>query len=242
MRHLVLLAAALVGVLTAARPAAATCMRLEIKPQLLTLRDTCVPADGGIVVGYGYTSSADEVEKTRSADPSDVAWTARDAKKQPVTLTRTMLAPGLSVLRPAADASAFSLFGKKGKQLAVFTHDGTLVSMTAPQAKGVVSKHDVNPRWSSTTATLTLAAAAPPEAMAIIAYASGTPVNFTRLADTHDKDLQIAVYSEGGHCGTEFPAGTSFVGATGKVTFAYVDAFGRLSPQSKPVTVKRAAR
>lgn len=238
MLHLLLLAA----VLAAAHPAAASCMRLEIKPQLLTLRDTRVPADGGIVVGYDYTSSDNEVEKTRSADPSDVAWTARDAKKQPVTLTRTMLAPGLSVLRPAADAGAFSLIDMKGKQLAVFTHDGTLVTMAAPQAKGVVTKSEVNRRWSSTTSTLTLAAAAPPEAMAIIAYASGTPVNFTRLADTHDKDLQVTVYSEGGHCGTDFPAGTSFVGATGKVTFAYVDAFGRLSPQSKPVTVQRAAR
>lgn len=238
MRHLVLLAA----VLGAAHPAAASCMRLESKPQLLTLRDTRVPVDGGIVVGYGYTSSADEAAQTKSADPSDVAWTARDAKKQPVSLTRTMLAPGLSVLRPPADAGSFSLLDKKGKQLAQFTHDGTLVTMAAPHARSVVTKSAVNPRWSATTATLTLAVAAPPEAIAIIAYASGTPVNFTRLADTHDRDLEIAVYSAGGHCGTDVPAGTSFVGATGKVTFAYVDAFGRLSPQSKPVTVQRAAR
>lgn len=214
-------------------------MRLEIKPQLLTLRDTRVPADGGIVVGYGYTSNADELEQTNSADPSDVAWTARDAKKQPVALTRTMLAPGLSVLRPAAAVAAFSLVNKQGTQLGTFTHDGKPVAMAAPQAKSVASETNVNPRWSATTATLTLTAAAPPEAIAIIAYASGKPVNFTRLADTHDKDLELRIYSSGGHCGTEPPAGTSFFSATGKLTFAYVDAFGRLSPQSTPVTARQ---
>ena len=231
MRHLLVLAG-----LATAHPVAANCMRVELEPRLLTLRETKVPADGGILVGNAYTTDVARMEKTRSEDPSDVMWTARDAKLRPVALTRTSLAPGLSVLRPPASAPGFAIINQAGKQLAAYTHDGEGVAIAAPRPTRLTSKSERNPRWSVTTVTLTLTAAAPPEAVAIIAYREdGKALNFTGLADTHDKDLSIAVTRSGGHCGTTEPAGTGVL--RGKVTFAYVDTFGRLSPQSAPIAV-----
>ncbi len=234
MRHLLVLA------LLASNPVAdASCMRMELNPSLLTRRDTHVPADGGILVGYGFTTSSDELEATNSNDPSDVKWTARDAHKKPIALVHTVLAPGLSVLRPAGTA-AFTLVSSKGKQLGAFTRDGKQGALVAPEPKLVetTSSKASNPRWgSTTTVSLTLAAAAPPEAVAIIAYGEdGKPLRFTGLADTHDQDLSLDLSRSDGHCGTSEPRGAGTI--AGKVTFAYVDAFGRLSPQSKPIAVK----
>ncbi len=238
MRHLLLLA--VLAVTAASGLGEAKCARAEIQPNLLTRRDTHVPADGGIVVGYTYSHSGDEVEKTNSDDPSDVIWTARDAKRKSVPLTRTSLAPGLSVLRPAGK-TAFVVANAAGTQLGSFSHDGKpAASMEAPAPKTVRHETEASQtmRWAPSTRTiLELAKAAPPEAIAVIVYIAGKPVTFATLADTHDKELSLDIYHAGGHCGSANPAGSGTVGANSVVTFAYVDGFGRLSPQSKPMTV-----
>lgn len=219
MRHLLLLALAL-----EARPAAASCMRAELNPLLLTRRDTHLPADGGVLVGYTFTTS--DLERT-GPDPSDVKW------KTTAKVVRTQLAPGLSVYK--TDAAAFT-FGKTK-----FSHDGKTAAPTAaPQPKAVRVKSEHEVRWSTTTATLTLATAAPPEAIAVIIYDADSkkPLMFAGLADTHDKDLSLQIFESGGHCGTNTPPETGYVSAGSKLVFAYVDAFGRLSPQSKPITAQ----
>jgi len=84
---------------------------------------------------------------------------------------------------------------------------------------------------------LTLTAAPPAEAVAIIAYDSdGKAQLFSTLPDTHDKLRELAIDTTGGHCGTPKPEGHGSL--FGKVTFAYVDAFGRLSAKSAAITVK----
>jgi hypothetical protein len=237
MRHLLMLL-----LLTAdLRLADATCARAEMKPVLATTRDTHIPADGGFVVGYGYTTDYNDFESTKSPDPSDVTWTAIEGKK-PVALTRTALAPGLSVYRPADGVTSFTVVGNHGKSLGSFTRDGKGVTLTAPQPKAVKVSSEHNLRWSTTTASMTLSAAPPPEAMAIIVYEVGydgklKPVSFAGLADTHDKTTSLEIFHSGGHCSNDVP-GSGYVSSGGKYEFAYVDAFGRLSPTSKPIVAK----
>ncbi|GEM_PF-3381971 len=224
--------------------AAASCAHTAMKAVVLTNRDTHVPADGGVLVGYDYTTDSEEFEHTEGPEPTAVKWTARDAKNKPVALTRTQLAPGLSVLRPADTATSFTLENTEGKTLKTFTHDGKPDPLAAPQPKRIkiVVTTSPNPLWgSSTTVTLELGVAAPVDAVAVILYnadsATPTAINFTELADTHDKALKLTVYSSGGHCGTSTPS-TSYIMKGGKITMAYVDAFGRLSPQSKSIVAR----
>jgi hypothetical protein len=224
------------------QPVDASCMRAEIMPQLFTRRDQHLPVDGGVLVGFKYTTESTEYEATASNDPSDVTWTASDHKKL-VTMTRIALAPGLSVYRPPTTATAFTLTNKKGTRVGAFTHDvtGTPVAIAAPKPKvvKVESEHDF--RSSKTSATLELAAAPPAEAVAIIVYSVGptsnTAVSFAGLPDTHDKLTSFDIYSSGGHCSNDVP-GSGYIAVGSKLVFAYVDTFGRLSPTSTAITAK----
>lgn len=220
MRSLLLLA-----VLGDVRPAAASCMQAELGPVLLTRRDTKIPADGGVLVGYGYATGSDR-EQT-GPDPSDVKW------KASTKLVRTQLAPGLSVYK--TDAAKLT-FGKYA-----FTHDGKTAALTAaPQTKSVKVTSTHSERWSSTMATLTLTTAAPADAVGVIAYdaESKKAILYAGLPDTHDQELSLNIYSSGGHCGVRTPPESGAVVSGTKLVFAYVDAFGRLSPQSKPLTAQ----
>jgi hypothetical protein len=224
------------------QPVDASCMNAERMPQLFTRRDQHLPVDGGVLVGYTYTTEATQFEAPASNDPSDVTWTASDHKK-PVAMTRTALAPGLSVYRPPATATAFTLTNKKGTQVGVFTHDvtGTPVALASPKPKAVKVESEHDFRSSKTSATLQLTAAPPAEAVAIIVYSVGptgnTAVTFADLPDTHDKLTSFGIYSSGGHCSTDVP-GTGYIAAGSKLVFAYVDTFGRLSATSTPITAK----
>jgi len=217
------------------QPVDASCMRTEFIPVLMTLRDTKLPADGGFLVGFGYSTKTEDLEQT-GTDPSDVKWTARD-RKHPIALTRTALAPGLSVYRPTDGVTAFTIANAKGKQLAAYTRDdkSAPATLAAPKPRSIVVKS-----FRSTTrdATLELTAAPPPEAVALIVYSDPkTAVSFVTLPDTHDKLTSLDVYHSGGHCSNEVPGkGGLMTGTT--VTFAYVDAFGRVSATSTAITAK----
>lgn len=216
-------------------PADASCAFVGMIPNVLTRRDTKLPADGGVLVGW--TSGNDNDGEPSSADPSEVQWTATNGKAK-VKLTRTQLAPGLSVYRPPANVTAFKLAGKT-KEHGSFTQEATSAptAMPAPAPKAITSKTTEGFRSMTTTTTLKLSTAAPADAVAIIAYDdTGKPLLYSSLADTHDKILEFEIQQTGGHCGTPHPSGEGSL--AGKITFAYVDAFGRLSPKSKPVTAQ----
>ncbi|MEP6861929.1 MAG: hypothetical protein ABJE66_14980 [Deltaproteobacteria bacterium] len=216
-------------------PADASCAYVGMTPNVLTRRDTKLPADGGVLVGYTYGNDNDG--EASGADPSDVKWSATNGKAK-VTLTRTELAPGLSVYRPPVTVSAFKLVGKT-KEHGSYTHEATSAptAIAAPVAKAIKSKTTEGFRSMTTTTMLKLSTAAPAEAVAIIAYDdTGKALLYATLADTHDKILDFEIQETGGHCGTPRPTGEGSL--VGKITFAYVDAFGRLSPKSKPVTAR----
>jgi hypothetical protein len=217
----------------------ADCMRVELTPKILTTRDTHLPADGGVLVGYANTTGDPE---PTGKDPSDATkWTASTDKKT-VALTHTLLAPGLSVYKPPADVGSFTIASSKGDKLGSFTHDtksGASTAMPAPKPLTLTVTSTAGFRHiTSTSAVLLLDAAPPPEAVAVIVYrvvnGKAAAISFATLADTHDKDTTLDVYHSGGHCSPGAPGSAP----SGEVAFAFVDAFGHLSPQSKTIAAK----
>ena len=108
----------------------AKCARSEQAPKVLTTRDTKLPDDGGILVGW-QNKVYEDADEHSDGDPSDQPkWTATADKKK-VALTRTSLAPGLSVYTPAKFTGTLVLRGKA--DLGSFTRDGkTKNAMAAP--------------------------------------------------------------------------------------------------------------
>ena len=134
--------------------------------------------------------------------------------------------PGANMLRHiveyTVDKATFENLQRIGAQLGMLHKPGV------HRPLGHVSPPD-------TATTLHLTAAPPADAVAIIAYdANGKALLFATLPDTHDKLRDLVIDESGGHCGTPQPPNHS--GVAGKVTFAYVDQFGRLSPQSKAIS------
>lgn len=97
-RLLISLATLIAASLLAPTALQAKCAMPMFKPVVLTTRDTTLPADGGILVGW---QSDYDVGSARDKDPSEQpTWTAT-AGKAAVALKRVSLAPGLSVYRPS---------------------------------------------------------------------------------------------------------------------------------------------
>ena len=202
-----------------------SCMQAELTSQVLTRRDTRLPSDGGVLVGYTYATGND-VDR-------DDTWTGS------VGMTRVQLAPGLSMFRPASSATSFKLTTKAGKDRGSFTIDpkSAATTMTAPNPKLLTSKTTEGFRSMTTVTTMKLGAAPPADAVAIIAYdEQHKALLYASFPDTHDKLLEFEIDRTGGHCGTVKPTGQGVL--AGKITFAYVDLFGRLSPTSTAIAAR----
>ena len=222
--------------------AEAKCARTEHRPKILTTRDTNIPDDGGVMVGWTSEVYSDEDDHP-VGDPSDQpTWTATDGKK-PVALARVSLAPGLSVYRPAHGTGKIIVKSKAGATLGTFAHDPKAAAntMASPQVIGVALSTDKAMRWSERHAMTKLKVAPPVAAIALITYrvtAKGNePISFVTIADTHDTLTSLDAFQDAGHCGGVV-GGSAPPNAGDKVVFAWVDAFGRLSPVSAPVTAK----
>jgi len=70
---------ALVLLVPFAPSAEATCAQSMLVPDIATTRDTHLPADGGVLVGFTYATSNAEPS---GSDPSEATrWTATSGKK-----------------------------------------------------------------------------------------------------------------------------------------------------------------
>lgn len=227
----------------------AKCARTEARPALLTTRDTKLPDDGGILVGWVNGVYGDDDDDDHhydhvpaDKDPSDQpGWKATDGAKKRVALTRTALAPGLSVYKPAAGTGAVELVDKAGKSLGAFTHDAKAAAnkLAAPVIASVKASIAKEMRWQNRRAVAKLSAAPPAEAVVLITYRAKdkAPIAFVRLADSHATLTELDTFEDAGHCGNVVTGAQPPV-AGDKVTYAWVDVFGRVSPQSAPIVVK----
>jgi hypothetical protein len=221
------------------------------KGDVLTLRDTQVPPDGGILVGWTRSNTADATPGDASNQPD---WTIVPGKSMThLKLNRTSLAPGLSMYRPAIQGypGMLTLVGNKGAALGTFTFDpkAKASSMAAPIALSVVlSETRESYRGTDHEVLATFKTAAPNDAVAVIVYktfakrsgkpaAAPIPLSFVRLPDTHDQLTELHVFDDAGHCGVLQP-GSRPPAAHEKVAFAWVDAFGRRSPLSESVVAQ----
>jgi hypothetical protein len=219
-----------------APPVEAKCARNLAVPVILTTRDTKLPDDGGVLVGWA--ASFDDATGEMSADPSDQpTWTAT-AGKTKVALTRVALAPGLSVYKVGGTGDV-TLAGKQ--PLGTFHHDpkAAASTMAAPALSSMVFVKQKAVRWAERTATAHFKSAPPAAAAAVIVYSvtanGNTPIGFATLPDTHDTLTEVDTFHDRGHCDVILDAARP-PNPGEKVVVAWVDSFGRLSPTSKPVT------
>ncbi len=217
---------------------------------VLTTRNTFLPTDGGILVGWTYDTNA---VPTPSGDASDQPTWRMIANKKSVKdkakikLTRIALAPGLSMYRLPAAVGKLTLTNGKGKVLGTFSDDPTADpnTMPAPALASIQLSSTPNFRGSSQHVQANISAAPPAQAVAVIVYVVGktkaapVAVSFVRIPDTHDTLMNIEVFEDAGHCGILQPGSRSPL-AQEKVALAWVDAFGRLSPRSAAVAAVAA--
>ena len=151
-----------------------------------------------------------------------------------------MLAPGLSLYK-AAGTGAVTLSDKAGKALGTFTHDAKVAANTlhAPTITRVIASVDKETGVVERHAIAVLSDAPPAEAIGLITYRAKdkVPLAVVLLGNTHDAVYRIDTFDDPGACGVIIPAARPPV-AGDKVTYAWVDTFGRLSPQTAPITVK----
>jgi len=226
---------ALAGLAGTAGPVAADCAVQELGPDVLTRTGAKIPADGGILVGW--TASTDQKTPAKG-DPSQHAYKA-SAGKQPVSLVMASLAPGLTVYRPKpAVVGALSVKSGKTSVLDVTFDKAKGAALPAPDVTALVLTSGVA-RYAEPYAIVTASVAAVPDAaVALVVYAMAdeehVPITFGRPA--HDKPgaTTVLVFTGAHNCGG-VPPGMRGPSAGDEVTLAWVDAFGRLSPLSKPV-------
>lgn len=237
--------AALAAAAAALVPTAATakCMRTELAPEILTTADSKLPRDGGILVGWENSTTADPTP----GDPSvQAAWTATAGGK-PAALTVTTLAPGLTVYTPAKPvAGKYTLADAKHKNLVTVLLGASpadpKTALAAPKVTHVLLNTESEGRMRNATTLVAAVDSVPEAAVALIIYSysqvgSSHAASFGRVA--HDKPgaTTVLVVPSAGHCG-RLPPGTEAILVGAKATFAWVDAAGHVSPPSPAIAVE----
>ncbi len=232
--------AALAIALAAAPAAHATCAFLELGPSAITRTGAKLPADGGILVGVGASTS----HKPVAGDPSQAKLKATAGGKA-VPMIMASLAPGLTVYRPEhAIVGAVAVAGADTPLTVTFAKDKG-PALAAPVVTSVVSTESMSggPRGGMESSELTVVAVkgVPDAAVALVVYRmkdeEHVPITYGNPA--HDKAgaTTIEVYREGGHCRGPVLEGQEFPAADLQVTLAWVDSTGRLSPLSAPIKI-----
>lgn len=205
----------------------ADCAVMGLAPKVVSAPDTITPADGGVVV-------AAVSEERGSLDPGDPAvqssWRMRigaDLIKPPID----MIAPGLAVYRIAA-ANTFKVELVDGKQqvlASVRTKRSSGDPTPAPKIKRAwfVERHS---RHGGAAVTVELEDAPAGMIALVLADDKGKPRSWTLAGGT-----VLSPYAQA-DC-APLPNGTVPSKAGDKITLFWVDAMGRASLASKPITV-----
>ena len=224
------IALALLGVL-AASPAHAECARFGLDPVIVTTAGAKLPPTGGILVRA-------EATRTGGYGPGDVAvqpgWHYKGKPGKPVIAT---IAPGLAVMR--VPDGPVELLDDAGKSLiAVTGSTTTTTALPAPKVKAVeIITRDLGYRGTADNITVALDGPIPGGMVALVLLDAKTkkPRSFGLIADA---TAPVTVYAVG-RCKPQ-PNGTLASKAGDSVAVMYVDATGRISSPSPPVTLKTA--
>ncbi len=198
-----------------------------------------IPKGGAVLVGRAWYTGSNEFE----FDPKfahDPTSAVRSKGADTLGQAR-VIAPGLRAFDAAGRKSV-----KVGKVRFGFTAKKPAPALDAPKAAAVrVLDYRVGTSGTATDVTLTLATAAPANAVAIVLYgldakAATTPRSWQTVVA---KQTDVTVYQTTTKpCGTRqgSPRGSIATTIGDTVRFAYVDQFGAVSPRSDAVRVVAA--
>lgn len=204
----------------AATPAvAAPCALIENRAAVLTPDGAAIADGGGIVVGTMPDAQRDMPDR---GAPSTWKVAGKAASLRHV-------APGLDVIAATGPAT---VSGADGKPIASVKH-GAPAALDAPKLTAVTSfTSQTRHPWTRVDALL--AGDPPAAAVALVVFdKAGTTARSWSRAIGNARDVTV-FFSSG--C-ERYPDGTSGAGVGDDVTLAWLDASGRLSKLSAPVTV-----
>jgi hypothetical protein len=204
---------ALVVLLVSSVAAAAPCPLIPNKPVVLTPANAQVAADGGFVV-----VQRPDYDHGDKPTPPLISWKFADGSKPKIV----HVAPGLDVL-PVAGAKATL------DKISVTT--GKPAALAAPKVVSVTYTSTPQMRHGSTSVTAVLADL-PATVIAVVAFDKAGVARSWGVPTSG----AVILYRTGG-C-DQAPEGTTPISPGDEIRLAYVDAAGRLGPQSAVVTVK----
>jgi hypothetical protein len=230
MRVSSLLALATLATFASHVPAADACARMDPEDLPLTPDGTEVAANGGVIMTIGWAFGR---------HPGELVLRTAGSKAAP---TVHAIAPQLTVLQPAPGHDV-ELVDGDGKVVRKFTIAASaapaLASPAIAQLASTAPKPSSNavqrvPVVPSTNLAITLAAAPPADAFALVYYAAGkTPEARGWIAVTaNQKAYTMATGGKGCHGANAYP---TFQGET--LRFAWLDRGGRVSAMSSAVRV-----
>jgi len=224
--------------------AGAKCARITLEAQVLTHGGDVIPGGGGVLVGYSLSTDYDATPK--GGDPAYRDDWRFLVKKRKVKPKIEQLAPGLAVLRPGAikgsKTISVALRDAKGGRVGTFKARSRKAAFTAaaPGVKDLTLTVSSGMRWGDEiTATATLDAAPPADAVALIMYL-GDKDDSPAISWVNVKGstaTSVVLFQSRSHCGGN-PEGMSAPRAADLVSFVWVDQFGRKSARSAATKTK----
>jgi hypothetical protein len=227
---------ALCSIAVAGLPASAGPCRqfqdLGFLPDVLTPEGSTLDSRGGVVVA----AESVRLERAGWDDPSVQNWRFGAAGKHELG-KRTVIAPGLVVVAPTvfADDLVFENTDGSPARGVHFRADAKLAPLAAPKVT-TVTYRDKGLGIMTTELTVAKLAAAPPAgAVALVVYAGDTPRSWSPIeSSTVDEVTLYAV----DHCVLQLP-GTIATRAGDRITLAWLDETGHVSPRTKAIEVRR---
>ena len=213
-------------------PAAATqCVGTHLEQHVLAAPPAQLPPDGGIVVGS--VSVAGPFAQGKAGRNSTV-WSVRiDGRDATANAAVTTLAPGLVVYQaPKAAKRIAVLEGKLIRARSSFT-DSYGAALAGPQASRIL--HEVNQELVGIKLIVSMSTPAPADAIAMIVYDARSRAR--TWAPVKAGATTVVVYDD--ILCKSVPAGTIEPSPGDKITLAWVDSAGRVSPRSAPLTVSQ---
>ncbi|MEZ4399270.1 MAG: hypothetical protein R3B06_04580 [Kofleriaceae bacterium] len=219
------------ALLLVAAPAAhaGQCAPRLLTPAVVTPDGAALPADGGLLVVDQEPAQASLAPGVGARPfPGPIGDWRLVAGKQRIAPTVKTVAPGLRVIAPAGTR----LVGARKVPIATFSVDkAPRPALAAPVATGVIERTSGG-RRSYTTLRAELKAPAAPGRYLVVLGQDGAPRSWGQAAPG---GREVIVYASGG-C-TTVPDGTIASRRGEQVRLVWVDADGRTSPPSAPLTV-----
>jgi hypothetical protein len=199
-------------------------------PDVLTPDGTTLDQNGGAVVAAVSVM----LDRATLDDPTPQDWRF-DAGDHAVG-KRTVIAPGLVVVRPTATAAdlEFENPDRSPVRKLHYRESKTAATLAAPKIDSVTFRDKDLGIMLREITIAKLSAAPPAGVVALVVYAGDKPRSWAAISDAKT-DITIYAVDD---CVQDIP-GTVATRAGDRITLAWLDAAGRLSARTSAITVAR---